>query len=261
MGFEEGNTPWNKGIPCSTETRRKIRETKSKQIVWNKGLTKQTDERVRKGAEAKIGRKVAVETRERIHEASLNKKDKLYKNREWLEHQYFKKGKLRNCTGGYEIAREAGCKASTIMRWLRYFNVSVRNKSEAQIGHPGYFKGKHHTLEVRLKMSEGMKGERSPFWKDGRAPLTYRIRNSFKYRQWRSDVYTRDDFTCQKCGRRGCYLEAHHAPLAFADVLELNDVRTYEQAMDCAELWNINNGTAYCRKCHDLTKRKSKDGV
>lgn len=93
-----------------------------------------------------------------------------------------------------------------------------------------------------------------PSWKGGITPLAKRIRNSLKYRQWRSDIFTRDDFTCQECNRRGIYLHAHHIE-SFAFILEINDIKTYEQAMACEELWNINNGITLCKDCHDLTKK------
>lgn len=43
---------------------------------------------------------------------------------------------------------------------------------------------------------EGQLGKNSRHWIDGRTTLQIRIRTSLKYRQWRSDVFTRDDFTC-----------------------------------------------------------------
>lgn len=101
-----------------------------------------------------------------------------------------------------------------------------------------------------------IRGKNHPNWKDGITSLTKKIRDSFQYRQWRSDVFTRDDFTCQECGRRGGCLHAHHKE-AFADIMEFNDIRTYEQAMDCEELWNINNGITLCDKCHYLTRKNN----
>lgn len=125
-------------------------------------------------------------------------------------------------------------------------------------GNPMY--GNHHTKKTRKKMSLNQKGEKNFNWRGGITLLVDRIRNSFKYRLWRSDVFTRDDFTCQKCGHRGCYLEAHHKE-TLSDIMELNDIRTFEQAINCEELWNINNGVTLCEKCHNLTKRgrKKKD--
>ena len=105
----------------------------------------------------------------------------------------------------------------------------------------------------------GKRGPQTSQWKGGISIWTVKVRTSFKYRQWRSDVYTRDDFTCQECGRRGGALRAHHAPDSFALILEINDIRTFEQAMDCEELWNINNGITYCTKCHGIKEKELRE--
>jgi len=85
-----------------------------------------------------------------------------------------------------------------------------------------------------------------------------RIRKSFKYRQWRSDIFTRDSFTCQDCGLHSglgktVYLEAHHIK-QFSKIIEENNIKILEQALNCEELWNINNGRTLCKKCHNKTK-------
>ena len=114
------------------------------------------------------------------------------------------------------------------------------------------------TLSVSLKgRSAWNKGKRmpeyagknSPSWKGGLTPLWKILRTSFQYRQWRCDVFERDNYTCQKCGTKGCYLEAHHKK-SFIKILRENNVKTVNDAMECAELWNINNGQTLCKKCH-----------
>ncbi|KKL51455.1 hypothetical protein LCGC14_2295330 [marine sediment metagenome] len=98
-----------------------------------------------------------------------------------------------------------------------------------------------------------LSGEKHPNWKNGSTLLIKKTRNSLKYRQWRSDIFTRDDFTCQECNHRGGYLEAHHIK-ALAWIFELNDIKTDEQVMNCEEIWNINNGITLCGKCHNKLK-------
>ena len=118
-------------------------------------------------------------------------------------------------------------------------------------------KGKTLSKEWREKLSLAhigiYAGEKHPNWRGGITVFAKRMRKIFKYRQWRSDIFTRDNFQCQECGKRGCYLEAHHIE-SFAFIMEINDIKTYEQAIDCEELWNINNGITYCKKCHNKTK-------
>lgn len=142
-------------------------------------------------------------------------------------------------------------------------DVAERNRQNSGENHPMY--NKHHTEKTKQKQSKsqllvhrggenhpmfGKRGAEAPNWIDGRTPLYKRIRECFKHRLWRDDVFTRDDFTCQECGDfKGGNLNAHHIK-AFADILELNDINTFEQAMACEELWNINNGITLCNKCH-----------
>ena len=121
--------------------------------------------------------------------------------------------------------------------------------------------GYHHSDDSKKKMSMIMKKVCNPSksekhwnWKGGITPVLLQIRHSLKYRQWRSDIFTRDNFTCQECGANHCWIEAHHIK-EFSIIIEENNIKTLDQALNCEELWNINNGITYCRKCHDKTKK------
>lgn len=121
--------------------------------------------------------------------------------------------------------------------------------------------------EVRKKISEAMKGNTnfgskgkfgkdSIAWKGGRTSLDRIIRNCFKYRQWRSDIFTRDDWTCQNCGIKNhkglgktIKLHPHHIK-KFSMILEENNIKTMEESLNCEELWNLNNGLTLCYECH-----------
>lgn len=135
-------------------------------------------------------------------------------------------------------------------------------------GHIGYMLGKKQTDEAKEKISKALndrklseqhklnmslsrRGEKSSNWKGGRTTLVKQIRKNYKYRQWRDDVFMRDDFTCQECGHRGI-LNAHHIK-SFSIILEEYEITTLEEALLCNELWNINNGITLCEECHKLT--------
>lgn len=100
------------------------------------------------------------------------------------------------------------------------------------------------------------KGEHNSRWDGGKSSLKKRIISSFEYRQWRSDVFTRDNFTCSECGVRGVRLHAHHI-MRFSEIVKNNNVQTLDDAINCNELWNINNGITMCVDCHNkLHKEK-----
>jgi hypothetical protein len=114
--------------------------------------------------------------------------------------------------------------------------------------------GKHFSKETKRKMSLAKigkyNGDKNPSWKGGITPLTKLIRHNFKNRQWISDVFTRDNFICQKCGyAEGRILNAHHIK-PFSRILEDYKIKTLEEALLCEELWNINNGITLCKNCH-----------
>lgn len=113
-----------------------------------------------------------------------------------------------------------------------------------------------HTIESRNKISRALIGDGCASWKGGITPLYISIAHSFKARLWRSDVFHRDDFTCQKCFKKGGKLNAHHIK-RFADILREYNITTFEQAMQCEELWDINNGITYCKDCHKKEHSKS----
>ncbi len=95
-------------------------------------------------------------------------------------------------------------------------------------------------------------GENHPNWQGGITQLQLQIRHSNKYNMWRKEIFEINGFKCQnsECkSYKGCYLEAHHIK-EFAIIMKENNITTLDGALNCDELWDINNGITYCDPCH-----------
>ncbi len=123
----------------------------------------------------------------------------------------------------------------------------------------GYKRGKL-SEEHKRKISETKKGGKAhkmmgannPAWKGGVTGIAWKIRKDLKYRLWRSDVFTRDNYTCQECGQKGVRIQAHHLK-PFAQIIKEYHIKTLSEALYCEELWDINNGQTLCSECHRKT--------
>lgn len=81
-------------------------------------------------------------------------------------------------------------------------------------------------------------GDKSHRWAGGVTAENDSERRSAKYRQWRTDVFSRDGYTCQSCGQVGGYLQADHIqPFAYHKELR----------------YDLSNGRTLCVACHRKT--------
>lgn len=78
------------------------------------------------------------------------------------------------------------------------------------------------------------------------SPQGKRQRQSKVYVDWRTSVFERDNYTCQICGRRGEYLEAHHKK-RWCDHPSLR--------------FDVDNGITLCKECHKSIHSKRRDGL
>lgn len=72
-------------------------------------------------------------------------------------------------------------------------------------------------------------------------------RNTQRYKDWRSSIFERDEYTCQECRQVGGELEAHH----------IKPFSTYKSLR-----YTKSNGVTLCKECHRLRHRRlKKEGV
>ena len=110
-------------------------------------------------------------------------------------------------------------------------------------------KGKKLSEDTRKKISKALKGRhpwnKGIFYKQKKVNYkTYenkRIRESVEAHLWRETVFTRDNWTCQKCDKRGKKIHPHHIQ-NFAKYPKLRFV--------------IDNGITLCKECHFSFHRK-----
>lgn len=96
------------------------------------------------------------------------------------------------------------------------------------------------------------KGKNNPNWRGGITKLSQQVRNSKKYAAWRWEVFERDHFQCIHCQtNRGPFNANHIRP--FSVLLHENNISSLEDALQCADLWNITNGETLCEPCHKET--------
>lgn len=110
---------------------------------------------------------------------------------------------------------------------------------------------KQKRLDIE-KARKSNSGANNYWWKGGITSLRDKIYRSDIFRNWRREVFKRDNWTCQECGTVCGELQAHHIK-PFSDILKENNIKTLEDALKCKELGDINNGITLCKECHKLT--------
>jgi 5-methylcytosine-specific restriction endonuclease McrA len=171
--------------------------------------------------------------------------------KDWLSEHY-----LNQLWVYSQICNELHINTRTLMRYMRQFNIPVRNPSEAVrvqwIRNPHkaeslkgiprpMLRGENNPAKqplARLKNSLSKRGEKNPMynilgkdnprWKGGKMTLRGKGWNTI-----RTQVLRRDNYTCQQCGSKE-KLEVHH-------------IVTYRNKKNFNQLTNL---VTLCRECH-----------
>lgn len=126
------------------------------------------------------------------------------------------------------------------------------------------FGKKHpHREETKRRLSEIGKTKCGPLssnWQGGKTPLGLAVRTSSAYKEWRTSVFRRDNYTCQGCGVRGETLNVDHIK-PFSLIMKENCVKTVDEALACVELWDTINGRTLCFPCHRNTETWARGAV
>lgn len=128
------------------------------------------------------------------------------------------------------------CNNSCAGKWKYKNSDKVKKAIEYGFKHPNrgigisrYHKGKPKPYMI---------GINNPNWRGGTSGERQKVMASIPYRQWRTDVFERDNYTCQICLQRGGDLQADHIkPYALFPELRLD----------------LNNGRTLCKSCHIKT--------
>ena len=114
--------------------------------------------------------------------------------------------------------------------------------------------GKQLSEEHKRKLSIAhigiQAGSNSPSWKGGITPVYFAVRNSLAMKQWRNQVFTRDNYTCQVCNQNKSGNLCVHHKVFFNHIIWQYNITNLEEAEKCTDLWNVENGITLCKDCH-----------
>jgi hypothetical protein len=135
-----------------------------------------------------------------------------------------------------------------MIAWNKGKELSDEHKKRLSISHKGLqispdtqFK-KGYLPWNKNKQWLSNRGKNHWHWKGGVYKRYLHSTQLVEYKLWRKSVFERDNYTCQHCGNKNLYLEAHHIK-SWAEYEDLRFV--------------ISNGLTLCKGCHKKETYKS----
>lgn len=120
------------------------------------------------------------------------------------------------------------------------FNTGRTHFKKGVSGSPStQFKKGHVTWSKGKKLLYNA-GPLNNNWKGGITSLVQQIRHSPEMKQWRKDVFERDNYTCTECGRR--------RKVGDRVILEADHIKSFAKHPELRLI--LGNGRTLCRECH-----------
>lgn len=126
----------------------------------------------------------------------------------------------------YKIAKLYKISINTVNMLFKKFKFKKRTRSEVAL--------LCDSMEKRKRKSATSQGIKYEEWKSFRKPLIVRLRNSYKYKEWKKKVLSK--YNCCQCCGTSKKLEAHHI-----ESFVLNKEKRFD----------VNNGIILCHNCHE----------
>jgi len=154
-----------------------------------------------------------------------NNKQKIYARFSKIKKDYIEgKLSLEKISIKYDVER------ATLTLVFRKNGIKIKNCNEVRAD----------LRELGLYKKSDTSGENNPNWRGGQSRIRYHGYTEESYFNWREQVFKRDNWTCQECGKRW-NLNGHH----------IIPVR-----IDKKRILDTSNGVTLCEKCHEKTYMK-----
>ncbi len=139
-----------------------------------------------------------------------------------------------------QAARLRGRPNPVFAKWVRENNVWIGRKhtKSAKQKQSIAKKGKKHSIERRIAQSARLQGIPIEKWSGFATTKTDRLKSTGEYKNWRKQVFERDNWTCQKCNAKGGKLHPHHIK---------------PKSTNPKVVFDVSNGITFCVKCHHKT--------
>jgi hypothetical protein len=123
---------------------------------------------------------------------------------------------------------------------------------EAKVAQSVRRTGTKASKATTIRMSETRRGENNPHYKHGLTDVYHNTRYSAKNNEFRGAVFQRDNFIDQITLQPLKHDEriVHHR-VAYNDILQRHKIKTFDKAMECNALWNIDNGVTMSKQNHE----------